>query len=245
MRRFICSGVCFWIALLFSADLYAEEYVPIGPSETVPFEKGLFHCTGGGVKGVWPSTATLTNAVPTDRLPAAYVQELKAWLDLVLRPQFKPVDTNAVEWKGLRNLHWNYNFIIGRWETAQQEATVEVQADEQGMGVSVVSAKLLNMKASEITDGDLRKLASLVLAIPEEKLDKIEIEKRVREVAGAPVCFGHMRCEWHERSGGVAPHWWSGIGFWFINGKLFLGIGMVKPDPNRATAKRGTERWKF
>jgi hypothetical protein len=232
--KWFCIGATTCIVATFVAtQLGAQDYEPVGPDETVALEKGLADVLGSSVPGIWPSTTRLKQAVPADELPKPLCDRIEAWFWRMLNPQLKPGRPSTSEWMGLRALHWKYNFILGKWRVPSLDATVEFQAFTGGIGILVTSKTLLDKQSADLTDAEVREAARKILDFPEEKFDKIEVEKKVKEITGVTVCYGVMRCEFNERTSDYKRvEWWSYIPFWITRDKIFVDVSCEnEPTP--------------
>jgi len=232
------------------------KYVPKGPKETAEFEKGLYQLLPGYVHGIYPKPAILANGVSEKNLSSessarikTYKEKIQTWLTCVLRIELKPKQFNKADWLGIRRLHLDTNYIVGRFVSAAKASTtyggaiVEFQANDRSIDLTIASPSLFAADANGLSDGQIRNLATKILNIPKEKVGRIDVEKHFTTLAGIDLCYGKMRCEWNEKIPDYSKRkWWSYIPFWYIKGKMFFDISMIDWKHPPATA-RG--RWKF
>ena len=236
------------------------EYIPKGPQETENFEKGLYELLPGYVCGIYPKAAILATGVSEKDLPpesaermTRYKEKIEAWLTRVLRKQLWPKRFDKSDWLGIRKLHWDTDYIVGRFVSIAEEPTykgtiVEFQADGRSMDLTITSPSLFVADANALSDLQIRNFTSKILNIPQEKVNKIEVEKQFATLAGIDLCYGKMRCEWDERNWGhedlIKREWWSYIPFWYIKGKMFVSVSTIewKRGERPASAK---SNWAF
>jgi len=172
-----------------------------------------------------------------------YKKIIETWLTRVLHVELKPKQFNKGDWLGIRKLHWDTDYIVGRFVSAAEEslykgAIVEFQASDRSMDLTITSPSLLSADANGLSDAKILSFTSNILNIPQEKLNKIKIEKHFITVAGIDLCNGKMQCEWDERDERdekywscdelIKREWWSYIAFWYIKGKMVLSISTIE-----------------
>jgi len=237
-RSLLCC-VCITIGL--AANCNSIEYVPKGPTETEGFEKGLYQLLPGYVHGIYPKASLLADGVSEESLSpqdamrmTQYKKEIESWLNRVLRIELKPKQFSRPDWLGIRKLHLDRAYIVGRFTSPAKEASsyrdavVEFQADDRSISLTMSSGLLFAADANGLSSLQISDLASKVLNIPHEKVSKIDVEKHLTTLAGVEVCYGKMRCEWNEREPDYTKRqWWSYIPFWYVKGRLFVNISTM------------------
>jgi len=243
----IALSVLNYICITSIVMANAIEYIPKGPKETEEFEKRLYELLPGYVCGIYPKDAILAKGVSEKNLPpesaarlAEYKKIIETWLNRVLHVKLKPKRFNKGDWLGIRKLHWDTDYIVGRFVSASEEfpykgAIVEFQADDRSMDLTITSPLLLTADANGLSDANILNFTSKILNIPQEELNKIKIEKYYITVAGIDLCNGKMQCEWDERDEKywrpdelIKREWWSYIAFWYIKGKMVVHISTIE-----------------
>lgn len=242
----IALSVLNYICITSIVMANAIEYIPKGPKETEEFEKGLYKSLPVYICGIYPKGTILATGVSETNLPpekaarlTQYKDKVEIWLTRILKKELKPKIFNRGDWLGIRKLRWDTDYIVGRFVGASEEfpykgAIVEFQADDRSMDLTITSPLLLTADANGLSDANILNFTSKILNIPQEKLNKIKVEKHFIAVAGIDLCNGKMQCEWDERDEKywstdelVKRKWWSYIAFWYIKGKMVVHISTI------------------
>jgi hypothetical protein len=212
-----------------------SEYVPVGSSETETFEKGLYGLLPVYVCGIYPKADKMKASVSWKNIPLKYTKKMGAWVNRVLKPELTPEQSDKSNWAGIRKIRWNQNYLVGRFVSSGKKgslyknASVEFQADDRSISLTITSDSLFPQDANDMSDTQILGSVIKVLNIPEDKTSKIDIEKHLCTVAGINVCYGKMRCEWNEKEPNDSEReWWSYVPFWYIKGKVFVHISTIE-----------------
>ena len=120
-------GATIFIMLIGGAWLASEgqviEYSPVGSTESASLERELRYKMPGYNCAFWPRPEVLANAISGRLVPPEYIESIKSWFPRVLNPALVQasvdpnsiLDPNTKTWLGVPNLHWNRNYVIGRF----------------------------------------------------------------------------------------------------------------------------------
>jgi len=227
--------ICVCITSIVIAD--SIKYVPKGPNDTAEFEKGLYELLPIYAWGVYPSDKILSKGVSEKDLDpntasrmSQYKEKIDIWLTRVLKEELKPNKFNRADWLGIRKLRGGTDYIVGKFvSTTKESATIEFQADDRNIALTINSPLLFVAEANELSDSQILDFITKILNIPQEKISKISVEKHFANLGGINICYGKMRCEWDERKSPLNEQdWWSYIPFWYVKGKIFVSISTIE-----------------
>lgn len=234
----VCSAlVCFRVNGTASAE--PRPYVPLGPPETADFERGLDEIQPGYTLGVglsdarWQTGQKATDLSPADAERLAHYQNsVAAWLAVILRAELQPAPSAKTEWPLFRKLRWDVNFICGRHQSQArdgpyQKAQLHFASTSFYLDLTVASETLFSVPAETMSDEEVIEAAAKVVCIPLER--DISVVKRVASVAGRTVCHGTIWIDLDEQAYNdnyypKGRHWWSMISFWYVQGRMNLGM---------------------
>jgi hypothetical protein len=267
-QNYVCSGdntmkinqttrtlsVCIFVAA--GTVSKASEYVPTGPAATANFEKELYNLLPGYVYGIFPKQEVLNRGVSKNDIPLYWTQMTERWLRQTLVPSLAPGPKTEIVMYGLPELRSSSDYIMGYYLTdknSELHSRVEFQATDRNLAITIfMNDKIADINA--LSDEAILGILKKDTAVPEGKLSRISIEKTHKVLAGIPVCYGKMRCEFDERKD-TGPdkeknrQWWSYIPFWITEDKFFICISTIdwakKKLPVSASSrifKRDTEK---
>lgn len=238
---FLCSIYMMGIAL----GSPTHEYVSSGPNETAALEEGLYECLPVYVCGIYPRADRMATGIGIEGVKEEYLDKVQTWLDRALTPGFMPTQVNKGGWVGITNLHWGIDYIVGKYSITRNDgalangSTVEFQANDQTLGLTVISSYIFSVDAVKLKDGLIRDCVTNILKVPSDKVEKLDIEHHFKTIVDVNVCYGKIRCEWHERtSPQETRQWWSYIPFWYTKGKMFVAISTIDLKADRSRRAR-------
>lgn len=221
------------------------NYIPTGPEQSVAFEKALLEAGPEYVDGIFPKNETLNAGIRKNEIPSYWIQLNEAWLKRVLRPDFTPGLKTEIAMYGLPEFRWNSDYIVGYYDTTPPQKSeigsrIEFQATDRHLSITIfMDNKISDVNA--LSNDEILRISRKYLSIPERKLSKISIEKAHGVLAGIPVCYGKMRCEFHElRDTGIDKEknrrWWSYILFWITEDKFYTSVFTIDWEKDKRPA---------
>lgn len=241
IKRIISIGVAillFLLTLQLMAESKKETYEPHGPAETAAIELALHKRLPVYAWGIWPREDKFEGAIEGDRLPKRYINKLKIWLPRVLKKDFLPYEIKQNQWYGIRRLHACRDFVVGRFQNSKQNTIIQFKANGVGLVITAISEQYFSEEIAQMTDVKIIKAVTKLLNYPEEKAQRITVEKHFEEVGkGASkilVCYGKLRDTGYDETKPASPDgqnmrtWWNYIPFWITRGKICISTTTVK-----------------
>ncbi len=222
--------------------VYGEiDYKPTGPDQTVAFEKALLEASPGCVDGIFPRQEILNTGIPKNKILPRWIQMIETWLSKVLCPNYSPKPKTEITMYGLPELRWKSDYIVGYYliipeDSNELTSRVEFQATDRDLSITIFMVEKIT-DVNALSDDTVLQILEKYMAVPEDKLPKISIEKTHKVLAGVPVCYGKMRCEFHERRD-IGPdkdkkrRWWSYMFFWITEDKFYISVSTIDWEKN-------------
>jgi hypothetical protein len=237
--RVLVVVVCAW-ALTADSSVFAQAsrvYEPRGPAVTAQAEEALYNMVGVYVHGIWPREEVLSTGIPSARLDPALVDGFDTTLVQILSPDLLAGDRGDTagrfskgDWLGLKKLHWDEDFVVGRFPVRLkgEPARVEFRGSWDYVSLTLVAPDHFPADPRRMTDAEVLKYVAEVLNIPKSSLGGMKVERRTAEIGAQkmPICYGKIRdaerVEVMDRSD--QNGWWSYIPFWIAPDRCFVSV---------------------
>lgn len=233
----VLLGILSTANVLLSSE--PNNYIPRGPNEIANLEKGLYELLPTYVKGIYPKQEIIASLSineqnlkeDTQQRISGYKDDIEKWLKKVLVPELLPEEFDKNGWLCMHGLHWNNNYIIGRFSSSAdntnlyKDANSMFQASRNKLAITVASDKICYFDPNTISDTELVSLILKILQIPKEKEQTIKIDRSLHNIDSTKLCHGKIRVDWDDEKSSIADRkWWSYIPFWYRAGTVYFDV---------------------
>lgn len=238
----LCYLILFFLCCITMSVKGEINYAPIGPEQSVAFEKALLEAGPEYVEGIFPKMEILNTGIPKNEIPSYWTQVVEMWLKRVLQSDFAPGPKTEIAMYGLPELRWKSDYIVGYYvavpnKKSEPNSRVEFQATDRHLSITIFMEEKIVADVNTLPDDVILEMLKKYMAVPEGKVSQISIEKANKILAGTPICYGKMRCEFHElRDTGVEKEknrrWWSYMFFWITKDKFHITVFTIDWEKN-------------
>jgi hypothetical protein len=244
--------LCFTLSVKY---VYCKiDYEPKGTEQTIALEKAFIDIQPGYVDGIYPKQDILNMGVSKSEIHSYWIQKIETWLRRVLQPDYSPGSETEIAMYGLPEFRWKSDYIVGHYVTVSKKngessQRVEFQATDRYLPITIFLKEKVQ-DVNVLSDDAILQIVQKYIAIPTEKLSKISIEKTCNVLAGIPICYGKMRCGYHEvkdagKEKEKGRRWWSYIPFWITEDKLFVAVSTIDWEKDDRPAAANSRLFKI
>ena len=226
-----------------------DEFKSKGPAKLPLLRKALRKELEVYAWGIWPERKSFEKSIKGANLKSRYTNKIKTWLPIVLNEELLPPSLDSEKWHGIGRVH-RLSSILGQFHSPKQGALVQFYATGIDIGVTATSEKRFGVDVANITDAKIVQMMTKLLNYPEDKVDKITIEKKHTIEVDTDderiiVCCGLLTCDGFDPNNPLDREniqtWWNCIFFWIIDGTISIHTSTVPWE----TFPMNTKRYMF